>query len=127
MQCFLERRLLNLENLLKRVTFNVGDPVFTRDFRSGQSWTAGTVAGRRESVPYEIQENNEIWIRHRNQRKHGHVENLTALSMPWNLLLDTFRLTIQENLKRRKAHESNGHNDLREPESIREDCKWTRT
>ena len=63
---------------------NVGDPVLARDFRPGQTWTAGTVAGRRGSVLYEVQVNGEIMIRHRNQLKHGNVENSTAPSMPWS-------------------------------------------
>ena len=84
------------EKLLKRVNFNVGDPVLARDVRPGQTWTAGTVAGRRGSVLYEVQVNSEIWIRHRNQLKHGNVENSTAPSMPWSLLLDTLRLPTQE-------------------------------
>ena len=85
------------EKWLKRVTFNVGGPVLARDFRPGQTWTAGTVVGRRGSVLYEVQVNSEIWIRHRNQLEHGKVENSTAPSMPWSLLLDTFRLPTQEN------------------------------
>ena len=32
------------EKSLKRVNFSVGDAVLARDFRSGQTWTAGTVA-----------------------------------------------------------------------------------
>ena len=64
--------------------------------RPGQTWTSGTVAGRRGSVLYEVQGNIEIWIRHRNQLKHGNVENSTAPSMPWSLLLDTFKPPTQE-------------------------------
>ena len=78
------------ENLLKRVTFNLGDPVLPRDFLPGQTWTADTVVGRRGSVLYEVQVNSEIFIRHKNQLKHGNVEISTATSMSWSLLLDTF-------------------------------------
>ena len=104
------------EKLLKRVTFKVGDPILARDFRPGQTWTAGTVVGRRGSVLYEVQVNSEIWIRHRNQLKHGHVKNSTAPSMPWSLLLDTFRLPTQE---KPRASESPQQQSTQRPKRTR--------
>ena len=57
------------ENCRQRVTFDVGDSVLVRDFRLDHTWTAGTVIRRRGSVAYELQVNNEAWIRQRSQLK----------------------------------------------------------
>ena len=83
------------EKLLKRITFNVGDPLLASDFRPGQTWTADTVARRHGSVLYEIRVNGKSWIRHRNQPKRRQLENPSITSIPLSLLFDTFKLPTQ--------------------------------
>ncbi|KAM3172434.1 hypothetical protein ACTXT7_014529 [Hymenolepis weldensis] len=49
--------------------FTLCDLVFARDFRIDHSWMDGTLVKQWGKVNYEIQANDAIWIRHRNQLK----------------------------------------------------------
>ena len=75
---------------LKRVAFNVGDPVLPRIFRPGQTWIAGAVARRRGGVLYEIQVTSQIWMPQRYQLKRRQVEISGTNSIPMRFQFDQF-------------------------------------
>ncbi|CAH8633242.1 unnamed protein product [Schistosoma bovis] len=79
----------------KQSTYEVGCPVFARDYRPTHSpWTEARVVKRVGRVMYEVEVGSDRWQRHRNQlRKRLAPDRLsTESNIPLDILLDTFNL-----------------------------------
>ncbi|CAH8590438.1 unnamed protein product [Schistosoma margrebowiei] len=79
----------------KLPAYEVGCPVFARDYRANHGpWIEARVIGRLGQVMYEVKVGRDTWTRHRNQlRKRiapDHPSN--AVNLPLDILLDTFNL-----------------------------------
>ncbi|CAH8528184.1 unnamed protein product [Schistosoma rodhaini] len=103
------RRLRTIHNLMlprttpplvqttsrKLPTYNVGCPVFARDYRASRDpWIEARVVRRVGEVMYEVEVGADRWTRHRNQlRKRLTPERpSTEVKIPLDVLLDTFNL-----------------------------------
>ncbi|CAH8452171.1 unnamed protein product [Schistosoma rodhaini] len=118
------RRLRTIHNLMlpkstppliqttsrKLPTYNVGCPVFARDYRANRDpWIEARVVRRMGEVMYEVEVGTDRWTRHRNQlRKRLTPERpSTEVKIPLDVLLDTF------NLPAVPTHEEDQKVDLR--------------
>ncbi|VDP35107.1 unnamed protein product [Schistosoma curassoni] len=79
----------------KRSTYDVGCPVFARDYRPTHSpWAEARVVRRVGRVMYEVEVGSDRWQRHRNQLRKRLAPDRpsTESNIPLDILLDTFNL-----------------------------------
>ncbi|BHF57619.1 hypothetical protein SprV_0100056100 [Sparganum proliferum] len=78
-----------------RSKLSIGTPVFVRDYRAGfPDWIEATVVAHRDSMLYDVDVSDDIWVRHHNQIRRRHCSKTTGLesvpSLSLDILLDTF-------------------------------------
>ncbi|BHF67486.1 hypothetical protein SprV_0301051200 [Sparganum proliferum] len=82
---------------VSRSKLSIGTPVFVRDYRPGfPDWIEATVVAHRDSMLFDVDVGNDIWVRHHNQIRRRHFSNKTGLesvpSLPLDILLDAFAI-----------------------------------
>nr|VZI33649.1 unnamed protein product [Spirometra erinaceieuropaei] len=88
---------------VSRSMLSIGTSVFVRDYRAGfPDWIEATVVAHRDSMLFDVDVGDDIWVRHHNQIRRRHCNNTTGLesapSLSLDILLDTFAIPADQSV-----------------------------